>query len=111
MAIKVREKAWSVAADKIREKLRPNMPADQKAVIEQQAQEQALSDTYGASWRERLQPDGTIAENGIGSPWWLVNVATDGQAERHFAAVEKYIGPAAAKSEREKIARMKASKR
>jgi hypothetical protein len=108
---KVREKAWSVAADKIREKIRPNMPSEQVAALEQQAQEQALSDCYGASWRERINPDGTIAENGIGSPWWLVNVATDGQAERHFAAVERFVGPAAAKAEREKIARLKAARK
>jgi hypothetical protein len=30
---------------------------------------------------------------------------------RHIAAIEKYIGPAAAKAEREKIARLKAAKR
>jgi hypothetical protein len=65
--VKVKEKAWSVAADKIREKLRPNMPADQVAAIEQQAQEQAIADCYGANWRERVNPDGTIAECGIGS--------------------------------------------
>jgi hypothetical protein len=90
--VKVREKAWSVAAGKIREKIRPGMPADQVAAIEQQANEQALSDTYGASWRERINPDGTIAEGGIGSDWWLVNVATDQMAERHFAAMERFIG-------------------
>jgi len=82
--VKVREKAWSVAAGKILEKIRPEMPEVMKEQFRTQANEQALSDCFGANWRERVNPDGTIAEGGIGSDWWLVNVATDGQADRHF---------------------------
>jgi hypothetical protein len=75
--VKVREKAWSVAAEKIREKIKVGMPAEQVAALEQQANEQALTDCFGATWRERVQADGSIAECGIGSDYWLVNVATD----------------------------------
>jgi len=108
---KVKERAWSVEAEKIRGRIKPGMPQPMIDAIEAEANEAGLRDFYGASWRERINPDGTIAENGIGSPWWLVNVATDAQAERHIQAIEKYIGPAAAKAEREKIARMKAARK
>jgi hypothetical protein len=107
---KVKERAWSVASGKILERIKPEMPEAMKEQIREEANDAALRDVFGAGWRERLQPDGSIAEGGIGSPWWLTHVATDAQAERHYAAIERFIGPAAAKAEREKIARLKARK-
>jgi len=108
--VKVREKAWSVAAEKIRDKIKPGMPQPQIDAILEESNNQALSDCYGASWRERINPDGTIAECGVGSQYWLTHVATDQMAERHYAAIERYVGPAAAKAAREKTARLKGIK-
>jgi hypothetical protein len=107
---KVREKAWSVAAEKIRQRIKVGMPAEMIAQLEQQADEQALSDVFGASWRERIQPDGSIAENGIGSDYWLAN-CKEGEYERHIAAIFKFEGPASADAMREKFKRLRANKK
>jgi hypothetical protein len=104
--VKVKEKAWSVAGQKIRDRIKPEMPQAMKDQLEQQAADQSLADVYGADWRERVNPDGTIAENGIGSTWWLTHTATDAQAERHYAAIGRFVGPAAERAERERIARL-----
>jgi hypothetical protein len=65
--VKVREKAWSVASGQILAKIKPGMPEAQIEAIKEEANNQALSDCFGANWRERVQADGSIAEGGIGS--------------------------------------------
>jgi hypothetical protein len=107
--VKCVEKPWSVAADRIREKIRPSMSQAQVDAIEEEALDQARSDVYGASWRERVRPDGTIAEGGIGSDHWLCNV-DEQKAAQHWAAVGRFIGPQAEKAGRERIARLKAAR-
>jgi hypothetical protein len=110
MATKVRETAWSVAAEKIRMRIKENMPAEMKAQIELEAQEQALSDVYGAGWKERVNLDGSISENGIGSDYWLAN-CKEGEYERHVAAIFRFEGPASADAMRQKIARLRGNKK
>jgi len=107
---KVKEKAWSVASQKMLERIKPDTLPELAAQIREQAADQARSDIYGASWRERVNADGTIAEDGIGSTEWLVNVE-EARAERHFAAIERFHGPGAARAERERIARLKAARK
>jgi hypothetical protein len=107
---KVKEQAWSVAADKILQKLKPEMPPAMQESIREEARDRASIDVFGADYKQCINADGTIAENGIGSDHWLVNVATDQQAERHYAAIERFVGPAAAKAAREKTARLKGRK-
>jgi hypothetical protein len=106
----VKVKAWSVAAEKIRMRIKPGMPEDMVRQIEREADEQALSDVYGASWRERVQPDGSIAENGIGSDYWLAN-CRENEWERHVAAIFRFEGPASADAMREKIKRLRAGRK
>jgi len=106
---KTRAKAWSVAAERILAKIKPGMPADQVAAIEEQAYEQALSDTYGANWRQNLDANGNPQVDGIGSELWLINVEED-RAETHYAAIARFHGPAAERAAREKIARLKANR-
>jgi hypothetical protein len=108
--VKVREKAWSVSAEKIRQRIKPGMPQEMIDLLNQQADEAALSDVYGASWKERVQPDGTIAENGIGSDYWLAN-CKEGEYERHIAAIFRFEGPASADAMREKIKRLRAGRK
>jgi hypothetical protein len=108
--VKVREKAWSVAAERIRMRIKPNMPEDMKAKIELEADEQALSDVYGADWKSRVTPDGRVEECGIGSDVWLAN-CREGECERHVAAIFRFEGPAAADAMREKIKRLRAGKK
>jgi hypothetical protein len=107
--VKVREKANSVAASKIRERIKPGMPQEMVQQLEQQANEQALSDVYGADWKERVTADGRVEENGIGSTRWLLSV-TEAQAERHYAAIGRFVGPQAERAERERIARLRGKK-
>jgi hypothetical protein len=106
---KVKERAHSVAAARILQKIRPGMPPDQVTAIEEEANNQALSDVYGVDWRERVTPDGRIEENGIGSTIWLLN-HTEAECANHYAAIGKFIGPAAEKAERERIARLRGKK-
>jgi hypothetical protein len=108
--VKVREKAWSVAAEKIRQRIKPGMPHEMVQQLEQQADEQALSDVYGAGWKERVNPDGTIAENGIGSDYWLAT-CKEGEYERHVSAVFRFEGPVAADAIRQKIQRLRGGRK
>jgi hypothetical protein len=107
--VKVKTWATSVAAAKIREKIKPNMPAEMAAALEQQALDQGRADVFGADWRERVNANGEIEENGIGSTRWLLSVS-EAQAERHYAALGRFVGPAAEKAERERIARLRGKK-
>jgi hypothetical protein len=106
---KVKTHGWSVAGEKIKEKIKPGMPAEQVAAIEQQANDQGIADVFGADWRQHVDAQGRPQEVGIGSDIWLMNV-DDEQAERHWAAVARFVGPAAAAAGRERIKRMKDSK-
>jgi hypothetical protein len=86
------------------------MPQELIDQINQEADEQALADVFGAGWRERIQPDGTLAENGIGSDYWLAN-CKEGEYERHVATIFRFEGPAAADAMREKIKRLRAGRK
>jgi hypothetical protein len=71
--------------------------------------DQAISDTFGANWKNNLDAQGNPQPDGIGSTLWLLRVS-DGEAERHYSAIGRFIGPAAEKAERERIARLKAGR-
>ena len=103
---KVKTHGWSVAGEKIKEKIKPGMPAEQVAAIEQAASDQAIADVYGANWKQNVDAQGRPQEVGIGSDIWLMNVDEE-QGERHWAAVARFVGPAAAAAGRERIKRMK----
>jgi hypothetical protein len=107
---KVKERAHSVAAEKILDKVKPGMPTEMVEQIREQANDQALKDVYGADYAQHLDAQGRPQEQGIGSTAWLLNV-DEGRAERHYAAVGRFVGPAAEKSERERIARLKAARK
>jgi hypothetical protein len=64
---------------------------------------------FGADWREHVDAHGNPTEQGIGSTAWLLNV-DEARAERHYAALGRFVGPAAAQAERERIARLKGKK-
>jgi hypothetical protein len=104
---KTRVKGWSVAAEKIREKIKPNMPLEMVAQIEQEANLQAVKDVFG--YDVEFDSQGRPIEKGIGSDYWLMNVDEE-QGERHWAAVARFVGPAAAAAGRERIKRMKGAK-
>jgi hypothetical protein len=60
-------KAWSVAAGKILEKIKPGMPDAMVEQIREQANDQALKDVYGADYMLNLDVHGNPQEAGIGS--------------------------------------------
>jgi hypothetical protein len=103
-------KAWSVAGQRIADKIKPGMPAEMVAQIEQQAREQAIADVYGANWKNNLDANGNPQFDGIGSTLWLMRVSEE-EAEGHYSAIARWRGPAAAAAERERIARLKAAKK
>jgi len=69
-----------------------------------------LIDVYGEQG-VTLGRDGEYVgqEVGIGGTPWLLNVE-EHRAENHYAAIGKFRGPAAEQAERERIARLKASR-
>ena len=70
---------------------------------------QAVADVFGSDWKQNVDVHGNPVERGIGSTASLLNV--EGRfAERHFAAIGRFVGPAAEKAERERIGRLKAAK-
>jgi len=60
-------KAWSVAAGKILEKIKPGMPDAMVEQIREQANDQALKDVYGADYMLNLDVHDNPQEAGIGS--------------------------------------------
>jgi hypothetical protein len=105
--MKTKMKAWSVAGNKIREKIRPGMPPEMVAAIEEEANHRDLVDVYGEGFQ--VDAHGNPIEQGRYSlPWLLAH--TEDECENHFAAIEKFVGPAAARAEREKVARLRGKK-
>jgi hypothetical protein len=108
---------WSVAAEVALDKARRLwkerhgglMPPEIEAKAIEQAHDQAVSDVYGADWKQHVDAQGKPTEGGIGSTRWLINVS-EKEAESHYAALGRYRGPAAAAAERERIARLKGKK-
>jgi hypothetical protein len=100
---KVKPHGWSVVGH---DAIKPNMPPEMVEQIKQQANDQSISDVFGADWREHVDAHGNPQEQGIGSTAWLLGV-DEAQAERHYAAIARFVGPAAAQAERERIARLK----
>lgn len=108
MPNKVKPHGWSVAGEKIREKIKPGMPPEMVVQIELEANLQGVKDVFGAG--VQFDAQGRPIETGIGSDAWLLSVDEE-QAERHWAAVSRFVGPAAAAAGgRERIARMKGKK-
>lgn len=101
--------AWSVASQKILDGIKPEMPPAMVEQIKEKALRQALSDTYGANWELNLDSNGRPQADGIGSTVWLMNIDEE-RAERHYAAISRFVGPAAAQAERTRIARLKGKK-
>jgi hypothetical protein len=104
---KARVKGWSVAGDKILEKIKPGMPKELVEKIEEEAALQGVKDTFGAG--VQFDAQGRPIETGIGSDAWLLSVNQE-EGERHWAAVSRYVGPASAEAGRERIARLKGAK-
>jgi hypothetical protein len=104
---KAKVKGWSVAGEKIREKIKPNTPPEIVAKIEEEAALQGVKDVFGAG--VQFDAQGQPIETGIGSDAWLLSV-DEGQCERHWAAVARWVGPPAAAAGRERIARLKGTK-
>lgn len=97
-------KAFSVAGEKIRQRIRQNTPPELARQIETEADHRALVDVFGENFPRDAR--GNPMEQGIGSDHWLANVEED-QIERHITAVLKYEGPSAAAAMREKIKRLR----
>jgi hypothetical protein len=100
-------RGWSVAGEKIKEKIKPGMPPEMVAQIEEEAALQGVKDVFG--YGVQFDAQGRPIETGIGSDAWLLSVDEE-QGERHWAAVSRFVGPAAAAAGRERIKRMKDSK-
>jgi hypothetical protein len=107
--VKTKVKGWSVQQQETLERIKDGMPAEQKKAIEEQANDQGIADVFGADWKQHVDSNGNPTEGGVGSVRWLVN-ATEQQCERHFSAIGRFIGPAAERAEREKIARLRGAK-
>jgi hypothetical protein len=107
--MKTKVQGSSVAAAKILAKIKPGMPAAMVEQIREEANDQALKDVFGADYAQHLDAHGNPQEQGIGSTLWLLRVS-DGEAARHYSAIGRFIGPAAEKAERERIARLKAGR-
>jgi hypothetical protein len=101
--------AWSVAGDRILATIKPEMPQVMIDDIRERARRQAISDTFGAAWESNLDAHGRPQADGIGSDIWFCNVK-DSEIERHLSAIARFIGPAAEKAERERIARLKTAR-
>jgi hypothetical protein len=104
---KVKPQGWSVAGEKLKEKIKPGMPAELVAKIEEEAALQGVKDVFG--YGVQFDAQDRPIETGIGSDAWLLSVDEE-QAERHWAAVSRFVGPASAAAGRERIKRMKDSK-
>lgn len=100
--------SFSVAGEKLKDRIKPGMPAEQIAQIEHDADMQAVRDVFGAG--VEFDSNGNPIESGVGSTKWLVSRASEAGCERHFSAIGRFIGPAAERTEREKIARLRAKK-
>jgi len=105
--VKTKMRATSVAGNRILERIKPGMPQEQVAAIEEAANQRALIDVYGEGFQ--VDSAGNPQEQGIGSTQWLLKV-DEGQAERHYAAIGRFVGPAAEKVERERVARLRGKK-
>jgi hypothetical protein len=107
-------KAWSVAAQRILDieitaATKAGMP---EAVIEQikeKARHQAISDTFGANWKENLDIHGRPQADGIGSNFWAMR-CEEGDLERHLQPILKYSGPAAYEAEKARIMKLRAGR-
>lgn len=114
---KVKVEGWSVAAEVALDKARRvwkerhggAMPPEIEAKAIEQAHDQAVADVYGADWKQHVDAQGRPQEQGIGSDLWLLSVDEE-QGERHWAAVSRFVGPAAAAAGRERIQRLKGNK-
>lgn len=117
MANKVQVQGWSVAAEVALDKARRiwkerhggPMPPEIEAKEIERAHDQAVADTFGSDWKQHVDAQDRPQEQGIGSTLWLQRVS-DEEAERHYSALARYRGPAAAEAERERIARLKGGK-
>jgi hypothetical protein len=104
---------WAVSAGgqyldpAVAEEIRTQAPVIQQ--IREQAADQAVADVFGADWKEHVDVHGNPVEQGIGSTAWLLNVE-EHRAQQHYAAIERFHGPGAAKAERERITRLKAAR-
>jgi len=105
---KVKEKAWSVAAQKILDGIKKDTPHELAEQIREQANRRALVDVFGEGYEVDAQ--GKPIEQGIGSTQWLLNVS-DARAEQHYTAIGRWRGPSAERAERERIARLKGLKK
>jgi hypothetical protein len=106
--MKVKAKAYSVAGERIRMKIKPNMTEAQIAQIEAEANHRSLVDVFGENFQ--VDSQGNPIEQGRYSSTWLAT-HTDAECEPHLAALERYAGPQAAKNERERIHRLRANKK
>jgi hypothetical protein len=105
--MKTKAKAWSVAGQKILQKIRPGMPPGQIAAIEEEANHRSLVDVFGEGFQ--VDAHGNPIEQGRYSTSWLLN-HTDAECEVHFSAIGRFVGPAAERAERERIQRLRGKK-
>lgn len=70
MPNKVKPHGWSVAGEKIREKIKPGMPPEMVVQIELEANLQGVKDVFGAG--VQFDAQGRPIETGIGSDAWLL---------------------------------------
>jgi hypothetical protein len=106
---KAKVKAWSVAAEKLKEKITPDTPPRIVEEMINQAHDKAIADVYGADWKQHVDAQGRPQEQGIVSTLWLLRVSEE-EAEGHYSALSRWRGPAAAAAERERIQRLKGKK-
>ena len=99
--------AWSVAAERILQKIKPGMPKQLEIEIRKEAERRALVDTFGENFP--VDAHGRAQEQGIGSDHWLAN-CEEHMAERHLAAVLRFEGPSAMEAMKQKIARLRANR-
>ena len=99
--------AWSVAAERILQKIKPETPKEMEAAIRKDAERRALLDTFGENFP--VDAHGRAQEQGIGSDHWLAH-CEEHQMERHLAAVLRFEGPSAMEAMKQKIARLRANR-
>lgn len=109
MPNKPKVRARSVAAEGLKDKIRPDTPPQIVEEMIRQAHDKAVADVYGADWKEHVDAQGRPQEQGIGSTLWLLRVSEE-EAEGHYSALARWRGSAAAAAERERIARLKGKK-
>jgi len=105
---KTKERAWSVAGQKMLDGIKNDTPSALAEQIREAANQRGLIDVFGEGFEVDAQ--GKPMEQGIGSTTWLLNVS-DARAEQHYTAIGRWRGPAAERAERERIARLKGAKK